>query len=36
MILSLLLIWFGIHQRFTRLQFPIDEIESADAERQDP
>ena len=24
-ILSLLLIWFGVHQRFTRLQFAIDD-----------
>jgi len=33
-ILSLLLIWFGVHQRFTRLQFPIDE--PAGGEGQDP
>ena len=28
MILSLLLIWFGIHQRFARVLFPIDEVEA--------
>jgi len=35
-ILSLLLIWFGVHQRFTRLQFPIDQGEPKEAEAQDP
>jgi len=35
-ILSLLLIWFGVHQRFTRLQFPIDQSEPKEAEAQDP
>jgi signal transduction histidine kinase len=36
MILSLLLIWFGVHQRFTRLQFPIDDAEAAAGEERDP
>jgi signal transduction histidine kinase len=36
MILSLLLIWFGVHQRFTRLQFPIAETEAAGDEGRDP
>jgi signal transduction histidine kinase len=35
-ILSLLLIWFGVHQRFTRLQFPIEDAEPSAAEVQDP
>jgi signal transduction histidine kinase len=35
-ILSLLLIWFGVHQRFTRLQFAIDDAGAAGGEGQDP
>lgn len=35
-ILSLLLIWFGVHQRFTRLSFPIDDVDPALSEAQDP
>ena len=36
MILSLLLIWFGINQRSTRLFFRIEDFESAAAEQQNP
>jgi signal transduction histidine kinase len=35
-ILSLLLIWFGVHQRVTRLQFAIDDVEPVGGEGQDP
>jgi len=35
-ILSLLLIWFGVHQRFTRLFFRIDEFEARLGSQDDP
>jgi signal transduction histidine kinase len=35
-ILSLLLIWFGIHQRLTRLFFRVEDLEAALGERENP
>jgi len=35
-ILSLLLIWFGIHQHFTRLFFPVEDFKDGLAERENP
>jgi signal transduction histidine kinase len=36
MILSLLLIWFGIHQRYTRLFFRVEDLEARPGERENP
>ena len=36
MILSLLLIWFGIHQQFTRLFFRIEDLDRSAAAHQNP
>lgn len=36
MILSAVLIWFGVHQQFTRLFFGVDEIESRMSRHDDP